>query len=424
MHRLGRGEGGGERDESTRCELARVDLNLRSSPYEGILYLQLRSSEITVDWRRMPIIKYVPVVTDSPVRYLISGGAGFIGSHLVDSLLAQQRTKEVRILDNFSSGRRKHLSHHSNNPKLKVHVVNLLELAALLPLFDGIDIVFHLAANPDARCGIQNTRLDLEQETIATYNVLEAMRMAETSRIVLSSSGTVYGDVGTNVTNEGMGPCLPISLYGAGKVAAEALVSAFCGTFGMRGVILRFGNIIGERTTHGVIFDFIRALSRNPDQLPVLGNGDQAKPYVYVRDLVEALMFASQKCLGFERAQFDVFNVAPDGATSVRFIANQLLDELGLTGRTAISYGFSAAGWPGDVAQSRMDSSKLRAAGYQLQRSSDQAVQIGIGRIVEWLAGEPEDPDGLRLPANADLRFKHRDEAKVAQTRQLVSAVK
>jgi UDP-glucose 4-epimerase len=355
---------------------------------------------------------------------LISGGAGFIGSHLVDSLLAQQCTKEVRILDNFSSGRRKHLSHHSNNPKLKINVVNLLELTPLLPLFDGVDVVFHLAANPDARWGIQNTRLDLEQETIATYNVLEAMRQAEASRIVLSSSGTVYGDVGTKVTNEGMGPCLPISLYGAGKVAAEALVSAFCGTFGMRGVILRFGNIIGDRMTHGVIFDFLRALTRNPDQLPVLGNGDQAKPYVYVLDLVEALIFAAQRCLGFERRQFDVFNVAPEGATSVRFIANQLLDELGLTGRTAISYGLSAAGWPGDVPQSRMDSSKLRAAGFQLQRSSDQAVQTGIRRIVEWLAAEPDNHDGLNLPANADLRFKRRDEMKGGQTSQPMTSVK
>ena len=339
------------------------------------------------------------------LTYLVTGGAGFIGSHLLDALLANSATREVRVLDNFSSGRREHLIQHAGNPKLKLNTLDLLDLPGVMPFFEGVDHVFHLAANPDARWGIDNTRLDLEQETIATYHVLESMRRHRVPGIVLSSSGTVYGDVGTTVTHEGLGPCLPISLYGAGKVASEALITAFCATFGLRGIILRFGNIVGERTTHGVIYDFIRQLAKNPAQLKVLGNGHQAKPYVYVRDLVTGLLFAAQHCVALAPSKFDVFNLAPDGATSVRFIADELVEQLGLKGRTIIHYGDSAGGWPGDVPQSRMDSSKLRQAGFTLPRSSDEALQLAICRIIEWLANRPEAQDGLKLPRDARPAF-------------------
>ena len=333
--------------------------------------------------------------------YLVTGGGGFIGSHLIDSLLADPATREVRVLDNFSSGRREHIAHHATNPRFKVHTLDLLDLEKAAPHFQGVEQVFHLAANPDARWGIDNTRLDLEQETIVTFNVLEAMRRNHVSRIVFSSSGTVYGDVGTTVTHEGLGPCLPVSLYGAGKVASEALITAFCGTFGLCSVILRFGNIVGERTTHGVIYDFIRQLAKNSQELKVLGNGHQAKPYVYVRDLVDALDFAAKRCAKLEPSKFDVFNVAPDAATSVRFIANELIDQLGFKERTKISYGDTVQGWPGDVPQSRMDSTKLRKAGFSLPRTSDEAVKLALSRIIQWLAVRGEAQDDLRLPPDA-----------------------
>ena len=342
---------------------------------------------------------------NSSLTYLVTGGAGFIGSHLVDSLLADANTKEVRILDNFSSGRREHLASHAGNPKLKIHAVDLLALENILPLFQGSDQVFHLAANPDARWVIDNTRLDLEQETIVTYNVLEAMRRNGVPRIVFSSSGTVYGDVGTTVTHELLGPALPVSLYGAGKVASEALISAFCGTFGLCAVIFRFGNIVGERTTHGVIFDFIRQLAKSPGDLKVLGNGYQAKPYVYVRDLVDGLLFGKKICGRLEASKFDAFNLAPGGATNVRFIAEELIAQLGFTGRTKIHYGESAQGWPGDVPQSRMDSSKFAKAGFALPRTSDEAVRDAISRILEWLASRQEAQDDLRLPRDAVLKI-------------------
>jgi UDP-glucose 4-epimerase len=332
--------------------------------------------------------------------YLVTGGAGFIGSHLVDALLADPATKEVLVLDNFSSGRREHVAPHANNPRVRVHEVELLDLEKIAPHFHGVDQVFHLAANPDARWGIDNTRLDLEQETIVTYNVLEAMRRQNVSRLVFSSSGTVYGDVGTTVTHEKLGPALPTSLYGAGKVASEALISAFCSTFGLRAVIFRFGNIVGERTTHGVIFDFIHQLAKDPSHLKVLGNGFQAKPYVYVRDLADGLMFGKKKCVELEASKFDVFNLAPGGATSVRFIAGELIAQLGFSATTKIHYGESAQGWPGDVPQSRMDSAKLAKAGFSLPRSSDEAVRLAIERILHWLAHRAA-ADGFQLPASA-----------------------
>jgi UDP-glucose 4-epimerase len=333
--------------------------------------------------------------------YLVTGGAGFIGSHLIDALLADAATKEIRVLDNFSSGRREHLAYHERDSRLKIIPVELLDLEKILPHFHGVDQVFHLAANPDARWGIDNTRLDLEQETIVTYNVLESMRRNKVPRIVFSSSGTAYGDVGTTVTHETLGPALPISLYGAGKVASEALISAFCGTFGLRAIIFRFGNIVGERTTHGVIFDFIRQLAKSSSDLKVLGNGYQAKPYVYVRDLVNGLIFGKALCEKLESSKFDVFNLAPDGATNVRFIASELVRQLGFPKPTQIHYGESTQGWPGDVAQSRMDSSKLRNAGFPLPRSSDGAVRFAIAQIINWLGSRGSAQDDLRLPPDA-----------------------
>ena len=338
---------------------------------------------------------------NSSLTYLVTGGAGFIGSHLIDSLLSHPTTREIGILDNFSSGRREHLAHHAKDSRLKIHKLDLLDLKKAVPHLRGVDQVFHLAANPDARWGLDNTRLDLEQETIVTYNVLEAMRRHRVSRIVFSSSGTVYGDVGTTVAHEGLGPCLPVSLYGAGKVASEALITAFCASFGLRGVILRFGNIVGERTTHGVIYDFIRQLAKNSEKLSVLGNGRQAKPYVYVRDLVDALIFGAKRCAELKESKFDVFNVAPSGATSVRFITNELIDQLGFTNRTKIAYGDTVQGWPGDVPQSRMDSAKIRKAGFSLPRSSDEALKLAISRIIEWLAARGEGRDDLKLPPDA-----------------------
>jgi len=335
---------------------------------------------------------------ESQLTYVMSGGAGFIGSHLVDALLGDAATKEVRILDNFISGRREHLAHHADDRRLQVHTIDLLAAREIIPLFEGADIVVHLAANPDVRWGINNTRLDLEQETIATYDVLEAMRINGVKRILFSSSCSVYGDIGIAPAHEGRGPNLPTSLYGAGKLGSEALISAFCGTFGLSAVILRFGNIVGERTTHGVIFDFIRHLAADPSVLPVLGDGHQAKPYVYVRDLVQALRFTESLLVKLSPGHVELYNVAPSDAVSVRQIAATLLSSLGLSHQTRISYGDTPFGWPGDIPQCRVDATRLKEAGFELPRNSAEAISAAIQAIIEWLKQRPSNGDALRLP--------------------------
>ena len=336
--------------------------------------------------------------TQTHLKYAVSGGGGFIGSHLVDALLADPATGELRILDNFSSGRREHLIQHEGDSRLSVHTVDLLAAREVVPLIDGVDVVVHLAANPDVRWGINNTRLDLDQETIATYNVLEAMRLNQVKRILFSSSCSVYGDIGVEPAHEGRGPNLPTSLYGAGKLGSEALISAFCGTFGLSAVMLRFGNIVGERTTHGVIFDFIRHLAADTSILPVLGDGNQAKPYVYVRDLVKALRFAEDLLRKLPSASCELYNVAPADAASVRYIAATLLNALQLTDKTRIQYGDTPFGWPGDIPQCRVDSTRLKQAGFQLPRNSLEAVSEAIRAIIDWLGKRAPSGDALRLP--------------------------
>ncbi len=329
-------------------------------------------------------------------KYLMTGGAGFIGSHLVDSLLSDQSTGEIRILDNFISGRPEHLAHHQTDSRLQVHRIDLLEGSSIVPFFAEVDAVVHLAANPDVRWGIENTRLDLEQETIATYNVLEAMRLNKTKRILFASSCSVYGDIGIEQASEARGPNLPTSLYGAGKLGSEALISAFCGTFGLSAVMLRFGNIVGERTTHGVIFDFIRHLARDSSVLPVLGDGNQAKPYVYVRDLVKALRFAEGLLRELRPGACELFNVAPNDAVSVRRIAETLLSALELTNKTRISYGSTPYGWPGDIPQCRVDSTRLKSAGFELPRNSAEAISEAIRASIAWLRQRDAPGDGRR----------------------------
>jgi UDP-glucose 4-epimerase len=318
-------------------------------------------------------------VPDSPVqRVAITGGAGFIGSHLVDACVA--RGFQVSVIDNLSVGNTQYIDHHIRSGRVAFTRGDVLDPFLLRAALSGADMVVHLAANPDARWGLENPSIDLELEVISTFQVLEAMRALGIKRIVLASSGTVYGDVGPIAIDESYGPCQPISLYAAGKVAAEAFVSAYCSSFGMQGLICRFGNVIGERATHGALFDFVNKLERDPLILDVLGNGRQAKPYIEVKDLVQGLLFAAERAPG----PYDVYNIAPVGATSVATLAETLLDELGLTD-TVLRFGETDAGWPGDVPQSRMDAAKIQRLGWSPRYSSDEAVRVGIRDMVRSL---------------------------------------
>ena len=313
-------------------------------------------------------------------KVCITGGCGFIGSHLVDACVA--RGIEVTVIDDLSSGKLEYIAGHVRSGNVQFIKGSLLDLC-----FSGktalasADTVFHLAANPDARRGIEDPEVDLELEVVTTFQVLEIMRrQAGPRRIVFASSGTVYGDVGRLEVNEDFGPCQPISPYGAGKLAAEAFISAYAGSFGIRGIVCRFGNVVGERATHGAIFDFASKLKENLSVLTILGDGRQAKPYIYVRDIVDGLLFVAERA----DAPFDVFNMAPQGASTVGFLARVLLRELGLTD-TMIKTGNTPYGWIGDVPQSRMSGLKLAKLGWSPSYSSDQAVEAGVKAFAEDL---------------------------------------
>jgi UDP-glucose 4-epimerase len=310
------------------------------------------------------------------MRCFVTGGAGFIGSHLVDRLI--EKGYSVTVFDNLSSGRAEFLKHHTRN--IKFVQSDLLDLQSVLASMKNHDAVFHLAANPDARLGLEHTDLDLKQETIATYNVLEAMRKNGIKKIVFSSSGTIYGETPVIPLTEDYGPVLPISLYGAGKVASEGLISAFCYTFGMQGWIYRFANVIGDRGTHGVIFDFIHKLRKNPHELEVLGDGTQEKPYIHVQECIDGILFG----LDHSHDKVNVFNLGCDSSTDVTTIAHMVIDAMGLSD-VKIRYTGGDRGWPGDVPQVRFNCNKINSLGWKARHTSDEAVRMTVEALVREL---------------------------------------
>ena len=268
----------------------------------------------------------MPTLYAAKISTLISSPAERASFGSPDFLLAEsQKRARCGFWIIFPPGRREHLAHHAGDTRLKIYQLDLLDLEKACAAFRRCVTSFcTLPANPDARWGIANTRLDLRAgNNCHLQRPQKSMRRHSVGQIILSSSGTVYGDVGTTVTHEKLGPCTADqSLRAPAKLQAEALITAFCGTFGTRTVILRFGNIVGERTTHGAIYDFIKQLVKNSAELKVLGNGHQAKPYVYVLATWSARCgLAEEKCSALAKGKFEVFNVAPDDATSVRFMA-------------------------------------------------------------------------------------------------------
>ena len=313
------------------------------------------------------------------MRYFVTGGAGFIGSHLVDKLISHG---DVTVYDNLSSGRKEFIQHHLDKPYFSFIQADLLDLERLTKEMVDYDVVFHLAANPDARLGLNDTSLDLKQETLVTYNVLEAMRLNNIKKILFSSSGTIYGETPVISLSEDYGPVLPISLYGAGKVASEALITAFCHTFDMQCWIYRFANIVGKRGTHGVIFDFIHKLKKNPNELEILGDGTQQKPYLSVEDCVEGMLFGFQN--SDERVNF--FNLGCESTTNVSSIAKMVVEEMGLK-NAKFKYTGGDRGWPGDVPQVRFNTRKMQELGWKPKHSSNQAVRRAIKFMIEEMVG-------------------------------------
>jgi UDP-glucose 4-epimerase len=302
----------------------------------------------------------------------VIGGAGFIGSHLVELLVERG---PVTVFDNMSVGKREFIEGPLASGRATLVERDVLDLAAVTEAMKGHDVVFHLAANPEARWGLERTRLDLEQGTIATYNALEAARLAGAKRFVLASSGTVYGNTPEPCGEMDLG-LLPISLYGASKLAGEALVAAFVECFGLEGRIVRFGNVVGKRGTHGAILDFCKKLKAHPEYLDVLGDGRQSKPYLHVTDCAAGLLYV----LDHAKGPIDVFNLAPPDTTSVARIAELCIAASPhKNARTDFSGG--TQGWRGDVPVSRLKPDKLNALGFKLRYTSDQAVDMSVREV-------------------------------------------
>jgi UDP-glucose 4-epimerase len=307
---------------------------------------------------------------------LVTGGAGFVGSHLVDELVDSNR---VTVLDNFSSGKWEFIEDHLNRPNFTLIEADLLNPSAIEAALEGIDLVFHLAANPDVKGGATDTKNHLDQNVVATYNLLDAMRKKGVRKIAFASTSTVYGEARIVPTPEDYGPLLPISLYGASKLACEALICAFCGTFGFRSWIFRFANIVGERGTHGVIVDFIRKLEMDGSQLEILGSGRQRKSYLLVDDCVDAMIFA----IAHSGDRVNVFNVGSNDSVDVTEIADVIVEKMNLSGvKYRYTGGIEGRGWRGDVKTMLLSTEAMENLGWRPRHNSRESIEAAAEALL------------------------------------------
>jgi UDP-glucose 4-epimerase len=307
------------------------------------------------------------------MNYFVTGCAGFIGSNLVDCLLAKGHA--VTGYDNFSTGQEEFLASALQSPAFTLVRGDTLDLPLLTSAMRGTEFVFHLAANADVRFGTEHPRKDLEQNTIATFNVLEAMRANGIQRIAFSSTGSIYGEAQIFPTPEDAPFPVQTSLYGASKLAGEALIQAYCEGYGFQGYIFRFVSILGARYSHGHVFDFYRKLLRNPSELSILGDGHQRKSYLYIQDCIDAILFVIEKA----QEKVNIYNLGTDEYCEVNDSIGWICDHLGLNPHRTYSGG--ARGWIGDNPFIFLDTSKIRALGWKPKLT----IRDGIIRTLEYL---------------------------------------
>jgi len=305
---------------------------------------------------------------------IVTGGAGFIGSHIVDKLIDLNVADEVVVIDNFSSGRIENLSQHLGSRRVKIVKDDLRFWGEWVAYFRGADAVIHMAANPEVRLSSVEPRTHFDENVLATFNVLEASRLNDVQIHVFASSSTVYGDAKIIPTPEDH-PLNPISVYGASKAACELLYTSYSNLYGFRVAIARYANIIGKRSNHGVIVDFIAKLRSNPHQLEILGDGTQRKSYLHVSDAVDATMILLNYASASKGAH--AFNVGNEDWVDVKTIADIVVEEMGLSG---VEYRFKLGtpdgrGWPGDVKFMLLDISKIKLLGWRPRMSSKEAVR-------------------------------------------------
>jgi UDP-glucose 4-epimerase len=304
---------------------------------------------------------------------VVTGCAGFVGSNLVDRLVDEGNV--VIGIDNFSTGQRRFLEHALRKPNFKLVEMDLLNLDALKAAIAGAVEVYHLAANADVRFGPKHPRKDLEQNTIVTYHVLEAMRANCIKKLAFSSTGSVYGEAKVFPTPEDAPFPVQTSLYGASKAAGEGLISAYCEGFDFQACIFRFVSILGERYTHGHVFDFYKQLRRNPKELRVLGNGHQRKSYLYVQDCLDAMIVA----MATTADKINIFNLGVDSYCEVNDSIGWICETLGVS--PGLAYSGGDRGWIGDSPFIFLDTTKIRGLGW----SPKLAIREAVVKTVKFL---------------------------------------
>jgi len=310
------------------------------------------------------------------MKILVTGGAGFVGSHLIDSLI--MKGNKVICVDDLSLGKKENIMHHEPNDNFKFIQLDITSKEKIKDVFaeEQFGCVFHLAANSDIQMGSQYLSIDLKNTFMTTFNTLECMKQFDVKKLIFASTSAVYGESTLKLT-EDSGPLLPVSFYGAAKLSSEAYISAFVANSDIQAWIPRFPNVVGERATHGVVFDFINKLLKNPKELLILGDGKQIKPYMYVKDLVEAILFV------YENSKEDInyFNLSVDSETSVNKIAEIVTEEMGLNNVKFI-YSGGDRGWIGDVPRFQYDIRKATELGWRPKRTSDDSVRLAVKALL------------------------------------------
>lgn len=310
-------------------------------------------------------------------KILITGGAGFIGSHLVDRLI--EMGNEVVVMDNLSAGSLENLEQHKNDPKFKFVKGDLLNKDDIRKCMKDIDIVYHLAANPDVRSAVVNTKSHFDQNVLATYNLLEVMKEMNVKKISFTSTSTVYGEANIIPTPEEYGPMIPISVYGSTKLAAEALIMSYCYTFNMKAAIFRLANIVGSRTNHGIIYDFIQKLKKNSSSLEILGDGSQCKSYLHVSDCVDAVVIGTQN----DKERVEIYNVGSEDKITVNEMVNIILNGLELNNvkKKYTDTTGEGRGWKGDVKVMLLSVEKLKKIGWKYKYNSLEAFKKAVEEL-------------------------------------------
>ena len=317
-------------------------------------------------------------------KVLVTGGAGFIGSHLVDRLMRMDCF--VRVVDNLSGGGLDNVEGWVDSGRFEFVRGDLKDSGVAEEAVDGVEVVFHLAANPEVRVAEVDPSVHFRENLLTTFNVLEAVRKSETAGvIVFFSSSTVYGEPAVFPTCEDYGPVLPISVYGASKLGCEGLVCAYCHTFGVRGLVFRLANVVGGRSGHGVIVDFVRKLREDSRVLEILGDGSQSKSYLHVEDCVDAVLHALKHFLDEEEKKVEVYNVGSLDRVDVRRIAEIVGEEMGLEGS---GFRFTGGvdggrGWRGDVKTMLLSSDKLLNLGWKPKLNSEEAVRLSCRELLQ-----------------------------------------